>query len=101
PATPKYSPLSLHDALPISRVADMGVVIDGRAADIHPDIVRIDRLERLLGPGQRVVKMDRHRPSRTLLRRRAAARLPSSGARGYRSEEHTSELQSRENLVCR
>src|SRR6266511_4636661 len=31
---------------------------------------------------------------------RAAGRIPPSGF-GLRSEEHTSELQSRENLVCR
>src|SRR5207302_9182492 len=31
----------------------------------------------------------------------AAERHPLAGVRGPRSEEHTSELQSRENLVCR
>src|SRR5690606_39519853 len=34
-------------------------------------------------------------------RSRAAHRANQSAARSYRSEEHTSELQSRENLVCR
>ena len=41
-------------------IADMRQVIDGRAADIHPDQPRIDRLERLLAAGQRVVKDKRH-----------------------------------------
>src|SRR5690606_40183478 len=46
----------------------------------------------------------RPRAVRTPRRRLAAPRVPgrSSGrARRLRSEEHTSELQSRENLVCR
>src|SRR5690606_41662748 len=33
--------------------------------------------------------------------RRAARTAPRRTPRGWRSEEHTSELQSRENLVCR
>src|SRR5690606_42006662 len=67
-------PLSLHDALPIY------------AAQIHHDqdfggfddvkVARVDKLQQV---------------------RKQAARPP----REERSEEHTSELQSRENLVCR
>src|SRR5215475_16105773 len=41
------------------------------------------------------------RPSRARLRLRAAPALSRSPIRRARSEEHTSELQSRENLVCR
>src|SRR5207302_4720670 len=87
-------PLSLHDALPIS----------GRAARAWSR----DRG----APGPR---MRRLRPAGRLsqdhaLDERRAPRGPahlregglSPGARGTsRSEEHTSELQSRENLVCR
>src|SRR5690606_40013961 len=39
------------------------------------------------------------RPPRKVIRPKAPGR--SSGRRRNRSEEHTSELQSRENLVCR
>ncbi len=41
-------------------IADMGEVIDRRAADIHPHIGRIDGLEGLLAAGQRVVELQRH-----------------------------------------
>src|SRR5256886_12635185 len=40
------------------------------------------------------------RPARVLLGRPAAG-LQEGGRRGRRSEEHTSELQSQSNLVCR
>src|SRR5690349_24776751 len=43
----------------------------------------------------------RSRSSATRPRTCAATIRPSSPARRYRSEEHTSELQSRRDLVCR
>src|SRR5690606_41786578 len=72
PATTELYTLSLHDALPISRGRRRRRLRDRRAR-----------------PGAR------HR--RAARDHRAA--LP--GVRPGRSEEHTSELQSRENLVCR
>src|SRR5690606_41885473 len=72
-ATATY-PLSLHDALPIYGQCRAGV--DRR------DHRRFDR------PG---------RPGRGPVQPRLLRKLPQ----GPRSEEHTSELQSRENLVCR
>src|SRR5690606_42077630 len=79
-ATTEIYTLSLHDALPISG-AGRGAgraraVVDGRGR---------------AGPGARAT---------------GAAAPVGAGARGSRpgprrSEEHTSELQSRENLVCR
>src|SRR5436309_1347721 len=91
-------PLSLHDALPICLPA-------GRSRDVlrdDPDVGRCDG----------------RRPGREGRRRLRRAQHLSSGRRGARdrghgrdrdrprkhgprSEEHTSELQSRENLVCR
>src|SRR3712207_7041376 len=38
---------------------------------------------------------------RAVVRRAAADRVPDPRRRGRRSEEHTSELQSRQYLVCR
>src|SRR5690606_42074604 len=83
PPAPVTSPLSLHDALPIS----------------HPD-QRLDR------PADDVVP-PHHRGDRAADPARAdhgAVRLGGAVQRRRRftkSEEHTSELQSRENLVCR
>src|SRR3712207_7591293 len=71
-ATTEIYTLSLHDALPI---------FVGRAAcDAH---------DRLAPPGS---------PGR---RRAGRDRALDRGAGGARSEEHTSELQSRQYLVCR
>src|SRR5690606_39367584 len=94
PAPPWTYSLSLHDALPIylrqvgaaARAHDAALVVDASqslgaypfdVAEIQPDFLVTVGYKWLLGPY----------------------------ALGYlyvaRSEEHTSELQSRENLVCR
>ena len=39
-------------------VADMGEVVDGRAADVHPDMRGVDRLEPLLAAGAAVVQVE-------------------------------------------
>src|SRR5690606_40682168 len=84
------STLSLHDALPIYRPGHHRSTRRARAtagtAQAHPG--RRDR------PGWRILPpAPRGQPRR----------CPALRARhvGGRSEEHTSELQSRENLVCR
>src|SRR3712207_8899574 len=80
-ATTEIYTLSLHDALPI---------FDGR------------RLRRAGLPDRRDRDLARHRP-RARAPGRGAQRPPAAppeGGRG-RSEEHTSELQSRQYLVCR
>src|SRR3712207_7411405 len=76
-ATTEIYTLSLHDALPISR---RGAARRGR---------------RRHAPG-----LHRPVPGRRLLPRRRG-RLGGRAQRGRRSEEHTSELQSRQYLVCR
>src|SRR3712207_9421441 len=74
-ATTEIYTLSLHDALPISGGAD-------RAAGVR----RPDQ------PGDR----------RGAVHQRADRRVaPAQGVQQARSEEHTSELQSRQYLVCR
>src|SRR5436309_16097757 len=74
-ATTEIYTLSLHDALPISP----GPAIEEKRHD--------------------------HRAQSRLVGRRGGGRVSSHRADGlpgaHRSEEHTSELQSRENLVCR
>src|SRR5690606_39375226 len=78
-ATAELSPLSLHDALPICRTPGR----DGPAspAPAWPGFARCGR-----SPPWK---------SRSSAPRRRWCSLAT------RSEEHTSELQSRENLVCR
>src|SRR5690606_41961273 len=95
PARTDIYPLSLHDALPIcarERLVHGWIVAHEHAATmvgVEPEELAEapDRLER------RVTQQERHPCPRVC-----------TGEAGHllaRSEEHTSELQSRENLVCR
>src|SRR5690606_40536412 len=98
PPTTSY-PLSLHDALPISCP---------RSVDPHPRPARAgaggcDRARTAAGPGvagARAGGTGRGRLALLAAAARAGAPDLAPAATG-RSEEHTSELQSRENLVCR
>src|SRR5690606_39530840 len=90
-------PLPLHDALPIWRREvlevgghqDFGATLDGSCENMAVAVI---------GKGEpaneSLVALD-GRSGEMPLHERA------HGARSSRSEEHTSELQSRENLVCR
>src|SRR5690606_41800783 len=89
PAPPATYPLSLHAALPISRRC---VRVRGPGSRRRPGTG---------GPG-RALRDDRGRGGGGLgvaAGHGESAEGDRSG--GHRSEEHTSELQSRENLVCR
>src|SRR3712207_8803314 len=81
-ATTEIYTLSLHDALPISEHPDVVVDVEGLA------------VERERPEGDSVVDPDRHRPS-------PVSPSPRTTTDRSRSEEHTSELQSRQYLVCR
>src|SRR5205085_5695445 len=82
--------LSLHDALPISE----SVPDNGPASRFPPT------------PGPLAAYSDRA-PARRIDGRRVRCRTPQAAppgrrpATGGRSEEHTSELQSQSNIVCR
>src|SRR5206468_12256104 len=94
PATPEISTLSLHDALPIStRVAQhRGYRV--LAVDLVPE-----RLERAGSHGVEVYDLREHDEDLVdVVREATDGRGPDSV---LRSEEHTSELQSRSDLVCR
>src|SRR5262249_59316489 len=90
---PSISPLSLHDALPISsRVAThapvagsqiLTVLSSDADASRCPSGAQATELTQLLWPS------------------RVATHAPVAGSQILRSEEHTSELQSLTNLVCR
>src|SRR5690606_40399951 len=90
PATPELSTLSLHDALPICqrRVEAHGRLL-GRQVDRRRDHAR--HLLQLA-----LHALDARGAEHALDIERQLEKVP-----GVRSEEHTSELQSRENLVCR
>src|SRR3712207_9318138 len=79
-ATTEIYTLSLHDALPIW----------GRQRDRR----RVPGREQRVDRGGAAV-------DRPAGQRRDAARHPDAGQHDRRSEEHTSELQSRQYLVCR
>src|SRR5690606_41983235 len=82
------SPLPLHDALPICPTTDRGTPVPGAGR------AQGRRHEARAGPQHL-----RGRPARGARRAVPAGAHPAAG--GGRSEEHTSELQSREKLVCR
>src|SRR5690606_41201337 len=100
PASPETSALSLHDALPIFVLAGGG----DRLEELRAAAARF--AERVHFPGAVM-----HDSLPDLYRGADLFVLPAvHDARGnvdglpnviLRSEEHTSELQSRENLVCR
>src|SRR5690606_41612096 len=94
------APLSLHDALPISRrAASQGTLGAGTGvaalALTAATIRRSDSLHRSSSASGRSGCLAA--PTRSRWYRSTRHRTYSSS----RSEEHTSELQSRENLVCR
>src|SRR5690606_40505634 len=90
PAPPDIFPLSLHDALPISPAVVEGL---DRLRFVAPRRIRSRAPSlRCLGHGGTIAASENK--ARTL----GATGGSSAMAR---SEEHTSELQSRENLVCR
>src|SRR2546430_10163521 len=95
PPTTEFSPLPLHDALPIgatARAADPHLRKSASAARLAKTI--FEQLRRAaVSPFLKEPKME------TVLR--AAAMLHGIEPENARSEEHTSELQSQSNLVCR
>src|SRR5690606_40244994 len=97
PASAWMSARSLHDALPICLTQDAGqfdIFADalravGRAVAGEPLGSDVAFGHELLGPGLHPVRFQ------------GEAEGAGVGGDFLRSEEHTSELQSRENLVCR
>src|SRR5207249_10448021 len=98
--TPATYTLSLHDALPISRAYREG---RARPGDRRRDRRGVRLLHEIAArPGGRGCGARRDpRALGEALRPRAVALVASMVAAHSRSEEHTSELQSRFDLVCR
>src|SRR5690606_41583060 len=98
PASPAIYTLSLHDALPISTLAMAGLVQadTGVFGLVHWQTVVFARWLRL-----RQVSPGRSAGFWAWVDSQRGRRLHDTRLLDSRSEEHTSELQSRENLVCR
>src|SRR5690606_41356829 len=100
-ASTEVSTLALHDALPICGAAN-----DARrpatrtpALAFCPDIIRArSHPARRTQPRPAEERPNRH-PGRVYFRCTWQG-TSREASRPFRSEEHTSELQSRENLVC-
>src|SRR5207253_10304732 len=96
PATPQLSTLSLHDALPISDVA-VHVVQTEWIGRVRTDLRRALEVRSAVGHAVRIVAIEIGFP-----RGQGHTARERHWQRGTaRSEEHTSELQSRGHLVCR
>src|SRR5206468_4366954 len=98
PATTAIHTLSLHDALPISGGEIVGSELflrDGQRPAKHR--LRVGG-EALLEPHRAGIVEGRHEAG---IVRRHRLLCDRESAVKYRSEEHTSELQSRSDLVCR
>src|SRR5690606_40931427 len=94
------STLSLHDALPILWSADGS--LDGLFEGLTRQLLRLRSVAR--GAVHRRQRKDDVAIGHRARRRDAGEQARAGAARDglqLRSEEHTSELQSRENLVCR
>src|SRR2546430_398988 len=96
PAPPEISPLPLHDPLPISppwagrnsRLHIIGVSVSDTTAETTTAMVKVSANSRNMRPTSPVMNS---RGMNTAI----------SDTVSERSEEHTSELQSQSNLVCR
>src|SRR5688572_32414969 len=87
PASAQTYTLSLHDALPIYSAGHRQMQTHADRAMIGPDLrTHLARLRAQLARDQYVIDPHRERPE---------------VGNPARSEEHTSELQSQSNLVCR
>src|SRR5690606_40533762 len=98
PPTAIYT-LSLHAALPISSVKP-DILVNATPAGTRGDLENVSIATADELNGVKLVYDLIYNPLETLLIREARA-AGCDTRDGLRSEEHTSELQSRENLVCR
>src|SRR5690606_40656524 len=99
PAHPASDPLSLHDALPISNIGTVGLTEEQARERLGRITVYRSEFRAL----RHTLSGSSERTLMKLVVDEASDRvvgLHMVGAEA-RSEEHTSELQSRENLVCR
>src|SRR5262249_56180805 len=100
-STPTLSTLSLHDALPISM--GLSLILEAapdRRIRVRNSIVILVPSGRIIAIGVRLTVWVLH-PGPMIIRLHAGLEHFADRLRKGRSEEHTSELQSLTNLVCR
>src|SRR5690606_41852754 len=98
PAATAIYTLSLHDALPISRTSKLTLSVTGTTRlPLRNPIDRFSTRRRGRDMTEKIAKSEERRAGSVKRTARPGRPFFPSG----RSEEHTSELQSRENLVCR
>src|SRR5690606_39309780 len=98
-ATPGSSSLSLHDALPICQWRAQQASTSDNTAPHFTSEDRCRQINQRVISGQYSTMQDT--PVTAPHRSQGRAYGGQSQQQRDRSEEHTSELQSRENLVCR
>src|SRR5690606_42141130 len=91
-----YGRLLVHLSFPTRRSSDLGLL---RA--LRRGLHGADLLERLAALGRRRDRREEERPRALHDHPELVEQRLQPGDQALRSEEHTSELQSRENLVCR
>src|SRR5690606_42140129 len=100
PPPPQLCTLSLHDALPIYPGEGVEIVVDQRlAGDGDHPAIGLDLVALLALAERPALELSAFTHLQQL--GRFAELHPVHRLEVGRSEEHTSELQSRENLVCR
>src|SRR5690606_40951002 len=101
PASPSSSTLSLHDALPIYLGTAISVPVGDATLGRIMNVIGepIDEAGPIAAEGLREI----HQDAPEFAEQNPASEVLVTGIKvvDLRSEEHTSELQSRENLVCR
>src|SRR5690606_40391762 len=100
-ATTQISPLSLHDALPISSLTKLTAQI--RFKPISPNLfntIAENAAKEVANSASNKPTQLRRFYDELCLWELRVAQEPAKFSEYLRSEEHTSELQSRENLVC-
>src|SRR5690606_42136920 len=98
PPTTAIDTLSLHDALPILEGLCQGQPCGVSPVAVIHGLIELVQGSRTETDGKAVKCVRSNLMSK---RQRARGLRRNVAGHGIRSEEHTSELQSRENLVCR
>src|SRR5207248_11678507 len=101
PPLPSTFPLSLHDALPIYRSLDNAQNSDRRALLFRSLLLAFGDDADLQRHDHVAVQANGHLELAELLDRVGQVQAPLLDVESFRSEEHTSELQSPYDLVCR
>src|SRR5690606_39399150 len=98
PTSTYNSTLSLHDALPILKKLIVALMLmGGFAGTLHAQVPENTTVK----VGQKAPELKFENPEGKMIELSKIAKDHVVLVDFWRSEEHTSELQSRENLVCR